>query len=305
MVENSLKILLAYDGSDMALAAVNYVVSLMPAKKTQVVLFHVATEIPESFWTMEKNMEFQLKTTHLRASMMAHRKGIEDSMKKARQIFLDAGFPDDAITIKIQGKQFGAARDIIKEAQEGYHAVVVGRTGKSRLKDILVGSIPVKLSGRLIGIPLIIVGGTPRGRKILVAFDGSKEIMRAVKCMGPLVGVLDCQVLLCHVLRSQSIFQEGDEMTWQQFEQDKMEPLINESRECLLEAGLSPEQVSSEVLRDKMSRASGVVEKANDDNFDTIVVGRRGLTIIREFFLGRVGKKIFQLAGDLTVWVVR
>lgn len=305
MDENGLRVLLAYDGSDLSLAAVNYIISLFPAEKTEVVLFHVGTEISDSFWSMEKDMDFRFKTPEIRASMTKQHKLLNDSIEQARKIFLDAGFPEGAVTAKIQAKQFGVARDILKESQKGYDAIVVGRTGKSRLKDILVGSVPVQLSGKIHGVPLIIVGGMPKGKKILVAFDGSKEIMRGVRCVGALAGVPDCRVLLCHVLRSHSIFHEGNEETWQTCEQDRMEPLIKDSMDCLMEAGFKSDQVSCEVLKDKMSPAGGVVKKANGDDFDTIVIGRRGLTAIKEFFLGRVGKKIFQRAGDLTVWVVR
>lgn len=305
MDENGLRILLGYDGSDMAFAAVNYIASLLPKKKTEVVLFHVETEIPASFWTMEKDMDFRFSTPDIRAYLTEQHKKINAFMEKARKILLDAGFPDDAVVIKIQAKKYGVARDIIKESQRGYDVVVVGRTGKSRLKDILVGSVPIQLSGKIHGIPLIVVGGKPKGGKILVAFDGSKEIMRAVKCMGKLIAGSNCLVLLCHVLRSNSIFHEGDEKKRQKFEQSPMEPLIKDSIECLIDAGFIPDQISSEVLRARTSLASVVVEKANGDDYDTIVVGRRGLTVIKEFFLGRVGKKIFQLAGDLTVWVVK
>jgi len=34
------------------------------------------------------------------------------------------------------------------------------------------------------------------------------------------------------------------------------------------------------------------------------VVGRRGLSKIQEFFMGRVSSKVVQLAGAQTVWVV-
>jgi hypothetical protein len=129
--------------------------------------------------------------------------------------------------------------------------------------------------------------------------------MRAVNCLCALRGTPDCRILLCHVLRSHSIFHEGDEATWQKFEAARMEPMINDSMACLMDAGLSSDQVAYEIITDKMSRASGVVERAAGGKFDTIVVGRRGLNVIKEFFLGRVGKKIFQLAGDFTVWVVR
>ena len=47
MDKDDLKILLAYDGSNLALTAVNYIVSLWPADKTEVVLFHWANKTEE------------------------------------------------------------------------------------------------------------------------------------------------------------------------------------------------------------------------------------------------------------------
>jgi len=305
MSKKSIRILLAFDGSELAQNAVKYLVGYMPAKQTEIVLFHVQTEVPESFWNMEKEMNFRFKTSDIRACITSQHRRINKSMEKARNILLDAGFSGDSIIKKIQIKKMGIARDIAKESQNGYDALVVGRSGESKIKDILVGSVPTKLLGKIQRIPLIVVGGIPQKNKILVAFDGSREVMRGVKHLSYLIGSSDCKMSLCHVLRSQSIFQKGDEKQWQESERKRMEPLINESKECLIDAGFPFNQVCCEVIRNKISRASGIIEKAVEENYGTIVIGRRGLTIVKEFFLGRVGKKIFQLAGDVTVWVVR
>ncbi|RJP80034.1 MAG: universal stress protein [Desulfobacteraceae bacterium] len=305
MEKKMLRILIAYDGSEMAQNAVQYIAEYLPEKQTEVVLLYIQTEVPDAFWNMEKEMDFRYKSSDIRACIATQHIKINECMGKATRILMDAGFPEGSINKKIQIKKVGIARDIIKESQNGYDAVVIGRNGDNKLKDILVGSIPSKLLGKIQGIPLIVVGGAPKKKKILVAFDGSKEVMRGVKHLSRIMCASDCKMTLCHVVRSQSIFQKGDEKQWQESEQKRMEPLITESKQHLVDAGFPFNQITCEVIRNKVSRASGIIEKAMEDNYGTIVIGRRGLTIIKEFFLGRVGKKIFQLAGDLTVWIVR
>jgi nucleotide-binding universal stress UspA family protein len=46
------------------------------------------------------------------------------------------------------------------------------------------------------------------------------------------------------------------------------------------------------------------VEEAQKNGFGTIVIGRRGLSKVRQFMMGRVSNKVLQLARDLAVWVV-
>jgi nucleotide-binding universal stress UspA family protein len=134
-----------------------------------VVLFNVETKVPDSFWETDMDMSYQYKTPNIRAFLMQQKKAFNQTMKKAHQVLRDAGFPESAIVTKIQDKKIGIARDIIRESQEGYDALVVGRTGTSKLKDILLGSIPTKLLGKIKGIPLIVVGGASKQNKILVA----------------------------------------------------------------------------------------------------------------------------------------
>ena len=50
------RILLAVDGSDQAFETVRYVSRLFPPNRMVVVLFHVTSKIPESFWDIEKTL---------------------------------------------------------------------------------------------------------------------------------------------------------------------------------------------------------------------------------------------------------
>ncbi|MCD6379931.1 universal stress protein, partial [bacterium] len=62
---------------------------------------------------------------------------------------LDAGFPDDKIESKIQGKDVGIARDIIAEVRKrDYGTLVVGRRGFSATTAIttfVFGSVSNKI----------------------------------------------------------------------------------------------------------------------------------------------------------------
>jgi nucleotide-binding universal stress UspA family protein len=304
MEKEQLRILIAFDGSELALQAVRYVAAMFQTDRTEVVLFHVETQTPESFWEPSMDLSYQNKTPDIRAFLVHQKKTFNLTLKKAYQILLDVGFPKDAIVTKIQEKKIGIARDIIRESQDGYDALLVGRKGTSKVKDILLGSITTKLLGKIYGVPLIVVGNASKQNKILVAFDESKEIMRAVRHLGKVVNSGNCKINICHIVRSQSIFQRGDEVVWQRMEKERMAPKLNDVKTCLFNMGIPLHNVTCEILTDKISRASGILERANEGKYGTLVIGRRGLTIVKEFFVGRVGQKIFQLAGDMTVWVI-
>jgi nucleotide-binding universal stress UspA family protein len=47
------------------------------------------------------------------------------------------------------------------------------------------------------------------------------------------------------------------------------------------------------------------VNRAREGGYESILVGRRNLTFLKQFFHGRVGDKIFQAAGNQVVWVVQ
>ncbi|MGB6929387.1 MAG: universal stress protein [Syntrophobacteria bacterium] len=174
------RILLAVDGSDQAFEAVRYVSHLFPPNRMEVVLFHVLTKIPESFWDIERNPTFRHQLAPVAVWATQQQTAMQEFMEKSRQLFVKQGVPEEAVSIKSQERQVGIARDIAREAQKDYDSVVVGRWGVSKLKDLVWGSIANKLVAHLIHIPLCVVGGAPESGKILVALDTSEEAMRTL-----------------------------------------------------------------------------------------------------------------------------
>lgn len=297
------RILLAVDGSDQAFEAVRYVSQLFPPNRLEVVLFHVTSKIPESFWDIEKNPTFRHQLAPVAAWAVQQQTAIQEFMEKSRQLFVEQGVPEEAVSIKSQERQVGIARDIVREAQKDYDSVVVGRWGVSKLKDLVWGSIANKLVGHLTHIPLCVVGGAPEAGKILVALDTSEEGMGTVDYVGTMVDGTDWGITLFHVIRGLDfVLPETGEIL--QDIEGAVKALLEQAVGRLEKAGLRPDQISTKTARGVASRAKAIVEEGKNGGYGTIVVGRRGLSRVEEFFMGSVSSKVMQLAQEMAVWVV-
>ncbi|MBW2345925.1 MAG: universal stress protein, partial [Deltaproteobacteria bacterium] len=110
------------------------------------------------------------------------------------QKLIDAGFPKDAVTVKIQEQKKGVCRDIIQEAKRGYDAVAIGRKGMSKLKDLVLGGVATRLLEKLEFVPLFVVGRCQPPMKILLALDSSEASARIVDYVGTTLSG-------CHIIR--------------------------------------------------------------------------------------------------------
>jgi len=305
------KILAAIDGSDQSLNAVRYIADFLPPEKTDVVLFHVSAEVPESFLDMRKDSGFRSTLVSVSSWAVQHKENIQEFMEKARMILIKSGFAAESLKVKIQSKKVGVARDIIKESFEGYDAVVMGRSGVNKLKDVIVGSVANKLIGKALHVPIVAVGGRPEPSKIIIGFDGSDGAMKAVNCVSALMNRPGRNVLLCHVIRALNIhagfdtsFSPQQEEEWIRANTEEMESALAKAENRLIQEGFPEGNVSTLILKGMTSRSDAIAKKASADGCGTIVVGRRGLTVVEEFIMGRVSRKVLSIADKMAVWIV-
>ena len=305
------RILVAIDGSARSYAALAYLGNLI-SKQVKIVLFHVMAEVPESLRDLSPDPSSEKESYPLALWKAGQEEFIAEFMTLARDILNASGFAKDAISVKTQAVGSGVARDILAESQQAYDVLVVGRTGISKVEDISLGGIAAKLVDAVVHLPIIVVGEKPESNKTLIAIDGSAGSMKAVRCVGALVDPADCEILLCHVIRPLNVqqmigkecFAPQYEADWIEANQKKIVPVINEAKRRLKQAGLSENQISSEILTYQKSRAAAIVHAAATGGYDTIVAGRQGLTAVGEFRFGRVSRKILQFAYRSTVWIV-
>lgn len=302
MTPRQKRLLLALDGSERALQTVRYAGEEDAFKGMKVVLFQVFNSIPDAYYDMEKEPKSVKVVTHVRSWEAQQKKKIRKYMDDARQMLLDAGHAEPAVEIKIQNRKKGVARDIIIEAQKGYDAVLVRRRGLTALKNIIVGSVTNKLLEKLTFIPVLIAGRKPVNKKVLVAVDGSPCATKAVQFVAGMLGPLgNYQVNLVHVVRGGKA-SDADALAANGFEEAG--PIFKPAIDILTASGFDPKNISTKTITGVLSRAGAIVNKAEKGGWGTIVVGRRGLSSVGEFFMGRVSNKVVHAGRKDTVWIV-
>jgi len=305
--KNQKKLLLAVDGSDHSTYALKYISTLAPFRKMKVVLFNVFSSVPESYLDLEKDPQFGHAAREVLAWEMQQKKVIQKFMDEAQQTLLRSGFSKNAVTLKIQNRKKGIARDIIHEARDAYSAVVIGRRGTGIYQEIIVGSVATKIVHQLGFLPVMMIGKIPPDENILVALDGSENSMLAVDYVAATLGGFEFKINLFHVIRGDL---EGrfpflffskkslDDVN------KKIESAFDEAKRRLIAAGFSSNQINTKVVVSARSRAKAIVKEARDGDYGTIVVGRRGLSKVQEFLMGRVSNKIINTIRNRAVWVV-
>lgn len=305
------KILVAVDGSEGTHELIDYLSGVIPAQETELVLFHVMGKVPESFWDWEKDPLTPRHLDHLKNWELEREKQVRDLMRKVRQQFANIGMPEYSIMISIQKVKEGVARDLLVEAQRGYDAVLAGRRSMGMGGQVL-GSTASKLAAKLGPVNLWLVGGTPRHGRIMIAMDSSESAMRAVTHVGKMINTSNHAIELVHIVRGIAVTTAGKEMIFpEEYRQRLLEEAENQIRPAferaiavLVDSGIRPEKIVTKVISGVASRAGALFDEAVREGFGTIVVGRKGLSDIAEFDMGRVTSKLVQLASGIALWVV-
>jgi nucleotide-binding universal stress UspA family protein len=156
--------------------------------------------------------------------------------------------------------------------------------------------------------------------KVLIALDSSPGAWGAVEyaaeAFGQTPGV---QVTLLHVLSGlpPAFWDDGhilDEKekgsrqrlvaAWQKEQEQKWQGLVKKAHERLTEAGIAKDAVVNKFQPKDYDVAEDILSVAAAGNFDTIVMGRRGLGLAKALLLGSVTQKVVQNAKGRAVAIV-
>lgn len=149
-------VLLAYDNSQTALRAVEYVGQMFTkVEGVKVTLFSVYEKVPD----------YDMVDTHFTQQVKGRIQALEREkesgrlqMDEAKSHLLRLGFADDQIHIKYIEKQKSIPKQIIDEVKAGqYGTVVVGRRGENNIKNMLFGSVSGSVIGNLTGATICVV----------------------------------------------------------------------------------------------------------------------------------------------------
>ena len=153
-------------------------------------------------------------------------------------------------------------------------------------------------------------------KKILVAVDDSENAMRAVEFIAksftpdhritlfsvildiPAICDLNSPSLTPYFSKQKAAFCEVEDQ-----EKILIKNALQKARELLLKAGFGEKDVTIKMEAKKKGVARGILDEANS-GYDTLVMGRRGLSGIKEFFIGSVSQKVLQSAKTVSVVMV-
>lgn len=147
-------------------------------------------------------------------------------------------------------------------------------------------------------------------KNILIAVDESENARRAVSYVGQLLGGLPgFKVTVLHVIPDpeEDYFPDQKEKDkWLARTKQKVDTMLADYRKILIDAGFSENDLSTRsTLRYCPSMAECILAERDETHFDTIVVGRQGVSRSEEFLFGSISSKIVNHAENCTVWVVR
>lgn len=319
-MKNRKKLLVLVDGSDRSIRTIDYVKAFMPLDETMwIVLFHVFRGLPDQYREIEADPALADNIQQLKDWETGQEKLMRTYLEKMKAGLVAGGFPENQIEIKFQHLNQGVARDIIAEAKQGYSAVVMSRRGMATaLQNIILGSVAVKLLQCISFIPTIFVGPALPVRKILLAVDASASSVEAADFLGTLLGGGGSyEICIFHAIMGlgKVDFEMPDPSGTNRKEVQlpdiaietfklKVANMIQEIKDRLLAAGFESGKISEKIVSGVHSRSEAIVSEAEAGGYGTIVVGRRGLSRLEAFFMGRVGHKVVYGGKHFTVCVV-
>lgn len=307
MTQTKQKILVLIDGSERSKMTVDYVASVPSFKNMEIVLFHVYDEIPECYWDLDNAINPDA-VSKLEMWKKEKQERVNAFTQDARNRLLEAGFDDGNIVINIHKRDWGIARDILKESHNGYAAIVMRRRGMGTTRGITLGSVSSKLLSKLPEVPIFLAGRRAHNKKLLIAVDGSPSSAIAINLVAKHFGPYDYSAKLFHVIRGVGTLNPTNPefIPADVFEliQEEVMRRMEDLRQKLISAGFAEDKVTGKVLNGAESRAEEIVKEAEADDVGTIIVGRRGISRVQDFFMGRVCYKIIHSGRDFTVWVV-
>ncbi|NNK86132.1 MAG: universal stress protein [Desulfobacterales bacterium] len=152
------KILVAFDDSENAMRAVEYISNFF-ATDTKITLLNISQDTASLCDMNSPALTPYFKSQQTSFCNLEEKKKslVDNALQKARQKLMEAGFLDQNVTIKAKSKKKGVARDIVKEAQSGYNTIVLGRRGQSGIKEFILGSVSQKVFHLVKDISVLVV----------------------------------------------------------------------------------------------------------------------------------------------------
>jgi len=153
-------------------------------------------------------------------------------------------------------------------------------------------------------------------KKILVAIDDSENAMRAVEFVAnfftpdnkiTLFNVIQDTAALCEMnspeLTSYFISQQRSFCILEEKKKELVNEALQKARKILMDAGFEENNITIKSDIKNSGVARDIIKEARA-GYNAVVLGKRGLSGIKDFVLGSVSQKVFHSAKDMSILVV-
>jgi nucleotide-binding universal stress UspA family protein len=152
--------------------------------------------------------------------------------------------------------------------------------------------------------------------KILVAIDESENAKRAVEFVAKtslpeheitLFSVIPDTAAICEMnspeLTPHFLAHQVEFCSMEDKKRELVEQAAQKAKAILQKAGFDEKNIKIKMVNRKKGIARDIINEAHA-GYDTVVMGKKGLSGIKEFFLGSVSQKVLHGAEDLSVLLV-
>ena len=153
-------------------------------------------------------------------------------------------------------------------------------------------------------------------KKVLVAIDDSENAMRAVEFIANLF-TTDNKITLFNVIQDTAALcemnspeltpyfksQQSSFCTLEEKKQELVNQALQKARKILMDAGFDENNITIKSGIKKSGVARDIVKEAQS-GYNVIVLGRRGMSGIKDFILGSISQKVFNSAKNISVLFV-
>jgi len=238
----------------------------------------------------------------------------DDNADKAAATFKKAGI---VVTQKEvpQGRASVVETIVDYAAKEETSLIVVGTRGLGGFKRALLGSVSSGVAehspcATLVVRPSPKKGGAAKAiRRVLVAIDGSPNAQRALETAADLAKGMKAELRIVHVVYVPTLFWSmgvpGSAVPTDKIQEDAEEAarkLLAKAVKFAKDAGVADPK--DELVTDLVSPAQGVVQLAERDEADVVVIGTRGNEGFKKLLLGSVANSVLHYA-DCSVLVTK
>lgn len=289
------RILLATDGSQNSLQAAGVAAWIAKRFDSEVTVLSVIPSISAAAVPLEG--EYYSKLINK----------ADDNVDKAASVFQMAG-----VTVTEKEVPRGTAsvvETVVKFAgQAETDLIVMGTRGLGGFRRAVLGSVSSGVAAHASCATLVVRSrknkdaATQGIRRVLVAIDSSPNAQRALETAADLAKGMKAELRIAHVVYVPTLFWSmgvpGSAVPTDKIEEDAeavARQLLAKALKFARDAGVS--NPKDELVTDLVSPAQGIVQLADHDGADIIVIGTRGNGGFKKLLLGSVANSVLHYAG--------